>query len=68
MPDEQPRVSQKVLAYLGGKVVVGGTLITDSLSDGTLCTLNGKPVRISEALYDVTSGEVDEIHVEEVRE
>ena len=40
--------------------------ITDGLSEGTLCTLNGKPVRISEALYDLTSGEIDDVLLEEV--
>ncbi len=67
MPDEQPRVFKKCRVFLGGKEVFG-VLETDDLSDGTLCTLDGRPVRISEALYDLTSGEVDEIHVEQVRE
>ena len=37
-------------------------------STATLCTLNGKSVKIIEMVYDLTSGEVDEIHVEQVRE
>ena len=65
MPDEQPRASEKFCVFLDGKEVVGN-LTTDGLSDGTLCTLDGKPVRISEVVYDLTSGEIDEIHLEEV--
>ena len=66
MPDEQPRASEKLRVFLDGKEVVGGVLTTDGLSDGTLCTLDGKPVRISEVVYDETSGEIDEIRLEEV--
>ena len=68
MPGERPRASEKFRVFLDGKEVVGGMLTTDGLSDGTLCTLDGKPVRISEVVYDLTSGEIDEIHLEEVQE
>ena len=67
MPDEQPRASEKFRVFLDRKEVVG-VLETDDLSDGTLCTLDGRPVKIIEVVYDLTSGEIDEIYLEEVRE
>ena len=33
-----------------------------------LCTLGGKAMTILEVVYDVASGEIDEIYLEEVRE
>ena len=69
MPDEQPRASNKVRAFLDGEEVLEGKLTTTfSPRDGTLCTLDGKAVRILEVVYDEASGEIDEMHLEEVRE
>ena len=66
---EQPRASKKFRAFLDGKEVAGGRLtMTVSQREGALCTLGGKPVRIVEMVYDLTSGLIDEIHLEEVRE
>ena len=66
MRDEQPRASEKFRLFLDGKEVVGGRLTTAGLREGTLCALDGKPVRISEVVYDLASCEIDEIHLEEV--
>ena len=69
MPHEQPRVSKNFRAFLDGEQVSGGKLtMTVSQREGALCTLCGKPVRIVKMVYDLTSGAVDEIHLEEVRE
>ena len=70
MPDEQPRVSEKFRVFLDGEEIVsGGELtITDALRDGMLCALDGKLVKLLAVVYDQSSGEIDEIHVEEVRE
>ena len=66
MPDEEHRVSEKFRAFLD-KEVAGGRL-TMILRDGTLCTLDGKPVRVVEVMYDLSSGEIDEMHLEKVQE
>ena len=69
MPDEQLRASKKFRAFLNGKEIAGGRLtMTVSQTEGALCTLGGKPVRIVEMVYDLISGQIDEIHLEEVRE
>jgi len=69
MPDEQPRPSEKFRAFLDGEEILEGKLtITSSQRDGTLCTLDGKALRILEVVYDEASGEIDEIYLEEVRE
>ena len=69
MPDEQPRASEKFRAFLEGEEILKGALtITVGPRDGTLCTLDGKAMRILEVVYDQSSGEIDEIYLEEVRE
>lgn len=69
MPDEQPRASKKLRVFLEGEEILEGKItITFSPRDGTLCTLDGKAMKILEALYDESSGEIDEIYLEEVRE
>ncbi len=70
MPEELPRASKKFRAFLDGKEVAGGGWLTMTVSqrEGALCTLGGKSVRIVEMVYDLTSGEIDEMHLEEVRE
>ena len=69
MPDEQPRVSKNFRAFLDGKEIAGGRLtMTVSQREGALCTLGGKAVRIVQMVYNLTSGQIDEIHLEEVRE
>ena len=68
MPDEQPRASEKFRAFLDGEEFVsGGELtITTGPREGRLCTLDGKVVKILKVVYDQTSGEIDEIHLEKV--
>ena len=68
MPEQQPRASENFRVFLDGKEVVGGMLTTAGLREGTSCALDGKPVRISEVVYDLTSGQIDEMHLEGVRE
>ncbi len=69
MPDEQPRASQNFRAYLDGERIPEGDLtITVSPRDGMLCTLDGKVVKPVALKYNETSGEIDEIYLEEVRE
>ena len=69
MPDEQPRASKNFRAFLEGEHVPEGSLtIVSSPRDGMLCTLGGKVVKILEVVYDESSGEIDEMHLEEVRE
>ena len=69
MPDEQPRASEKLRVFLDGEEVIEGDLtITANPRDGMLCTLDGKVVRPGTVVCDETSGEVHEIHLEEVRE
>ena len=75
MPDEQSRTSkkfhasEKFRAFLHGERVTEGDLtITITPRDGLLCTLGGKVVSILAVLYDQSSGEIDEMHLEEVRE
>ena len=69
MPDEQPRASKNFRAFLHGERVSRGSLtISVCPRDGMLCTLGGKVVKILEVVYDEASGEIDEIHLEEVRE
>ena len=69
MPDEQPRASEKFRAFLDGEQIPEGNLtIVSSPRDGMLCTLGGKVVKILEVMYDEASGEIDEMHLEEVRE
>ena len=66
MPDEQPRPFR---VFIDGKPIsLGDLTITASPRDGMFCTLDGKAVRILELMYDEASGEIDEIHLEEVRE
>ena len=68
MPDEQPRASEKRV-FLDGERILGGDLtITATPRDGTLCTLDGKPVKPVAVVYNEASGEINEIHLEEVRE
>ena len=65
----EPRASEKFRAFLDGEKVPKGNLtITVSPRDGMLCTMNGKVVKPLKVVYDKTSGEIDEIHLEEVRE
>ena len=75
MPDEQLRASKKFRAsknfrtFLDGEKVARGSLtISVCPRDGMLCTLGGKVVNILAVLYNETSGEIDEIYLEEVRE
>ena len=69
MPDEQPRASEKFRVFLDGEEILEGALtVTYTPRDGTLCTLDGKAMRILEVLSDEASGEIDEIYLEEVRE
>ncbi len=69
MPDEQPRASQNFRAYLDGERIPEGDLtITVSPRDGMLCTLGGKAMKVLEVVYNLGSGEIDEMHLEEVRE
>ena len=69
MPDEKSRVSKNCRVFLDGERASEGSLtLTVGPTDGMLCTLDGRPVKIIEVVYDLTSGEVDEIHLEEVRE
>ena len=69
MPDEKSRVSKNFRAFLDGKEIAEGKLtMTVSHREGALCTLGGKAVMITEMVYDLASGEIVEIHLEEVRE
>ena len=69
MPDEQPRASKNYRVLLDGEQIPEGNLnIVSSPRDGMLCTLGGKVVKIREVVYDESSGEIDEMHLEEVRE
>ena len=69
MPDEQPRASKNFRAFLDGERVPRGSLtITASPRDGMLCTLDGKVVKPVAVVYNEDSGEIDEMHLEEVRE
>lgn len=68
MPDEQPRISEKLRAYLNGKVSWGKLTITDSPRDGMLCTLDGEVVKLVAVVCDDSSGEIDEIYLERVEE
>ena len=69
MPDEQTRAPQNFRAYLDGERIPEGDLtIVSSPRDGMFCALGGKAMRILEVVYDVASGEIDEIYLEEVRE
>ena len=68
MPDEQPRPSEKFRVFLDGDLIPKGDLtITFSERVGMFCTLDGKAVRILEVVCDVSSGEIDEMHLEEVQ-
>ncbi len=69
MPDEQPRASEKFRAFLDGELILGGIInITVGPRDGLLCTVGGKVVKILKVVSDQSSGEIDEIYLEEVRE
>jgi len=69
MPDEQPRASEKFRAFLDGELILGGIIkITAGPRDGMLCTVGGKVVKILKGVSDQSSGEIDEIYLEEVRE
>ena len=69
MPDKQLRASEKFRAFLDGEQVAKGDLtITVSPRDGILCTLDGKVVKPVKVVYNQFSGEIDEMHLEEVRE
>ena len=69
MPDEQPRASKNYRVLLDGEEVTKGELtLTVRPRDGMLCTLDGKVVKPVKLVYDETSGEIVEIHLEEVRE
>ena len=69
MPDGPPRASQNFRAFLMGVEIPEGDLtITITPRDGMLCTLGGMVVKILEVVYDEASGEIDEMHLEEVRE
>ncbi len=64
MPDEQPRVSEKLRVFLEGKPIWGKLTITDSPRDGMLFTLDGKVVKLVTVVYNNSSGEIDEIYLE----
>ena len=69
MPDKHPRVSEKFRAFLDGEQVAKGELtVTVSPRDGMLCTLDGKVVKPVKVVYNQFSGEIEEMHLEEVRE
>ena len=75
MPDEQPRAfkkfraSKNFRAFLDGERIFERTLtITVDPRDGILCTLDGKVVKPVGVVYNEASGEIDELHLEEVRE
>ena len=56
-------------AFLDGEEVAKGDLIiTITPRDGMLCTLGGKVVKFLEVEYNEDSGEIDEMHLEEVRQ
>ncbi len=52
----------------GEQIPKGNLTITASPRDGILCTLDGKVVKPVKVAYNQASGEIDEIHLEEVRE
>ena len=69
MPDEQPSPSEKFHVFLDGDWIPKGDLtITFGPRVGMFCTLDGQDVRIVEILCDESSGEIDEIYLEEVEE
>ena len=46
MPDELPRVSEKLRVFLDGKEIHGGNITVADGPDGMLCRLNGRVVKI----------------------
>ena len=67
MPDEQISFSEKFRGFLDGKRILKGELtVTADPRDGVLFTLSGKVVKLVEVVFDEASGEIDEIHLEEV--
>ena len=65
----EPRPSKTFRAFLDGVQIPQGNLtIVASPRDGVLCTLDGKVVKPVAVMYNETSGEIDEIYLEEVRE
>ena len=68
MPDEQPRVSEKLRIFIDGEPSWGKLTVTDSPRDGMLCTVDGKVMKFVAVVYNDSSGEIDEIYLEEVEE
>ncbi len=69
MPDDEHQPLREFRIFLDGEEILEGDLIlTISPRDGMLCTLNGKMMRPVALVYDEASGEIGEVHLEEVRE
>ena len=63
------RASEKFRVFMDGKRVPRGELTLTAFPwDGALCSLDDQVVRVLEIIYQEFSGEVDEIHLEQVRE
>jgi hypothetical protein len=54
--------------YLDGEQVTGKFTMSSDDREGTLCTLDGKVVRLLTLVMDESSGEIKEIHLAEVKE
>ena len=69
MTDEQPQPAERFRVFLDGDWIPKGDLtIAFGPRVGMFCTLDGQDVKVSELICDLSSGEIQEIHLERASE